>query len=149
MFSPLFLPLLLGPYDLTTRFPNFVLRFRPKSVFPFSVFGAKHDIYLWIQIIVDANPKFEGKTLLARLLAHGIPCTYVLLTAISYVIRKPTKCLLGAHGLLSNGSVVGRTGTLPLHPCHRSSVSGFLPPLDSKILNFACFHFLRIVLRGC
>jgi len=62
-------------------------------------------------IIADANPKFEGKTLLKRLVSHGIPCTYVLLTALSYVMRKPTKCLLGAHGLCNNGSVVSRTGS--------------------------------------
>jgi translation initiation factor eIF-2B subunit delta len=62
-------------------------------------------------IIVDSNPKFEGKTLLGRLVEAGIPCTYILITALSFVINDCKKCFLGAHGLLSNGSVVSRTGS--------------------------------------
>jgi translation initiation factor eIF-2B subunit delta len=40
----------------------------------------------------------------------GIPCSYILITALSHIIHDCTKCFLGAHGLLSNGAVVSRTG---------------------------------------
>eukprot|EP01127_Copromyxa_protea_P023822 TRINITY_DN9115_c0_g1_i1.p1 TRINITY_DN9115_c0_g1~~TRINITY_DN9115_c0_g1_i1.p1 ORF type:complete len:435 (+),score=92.72 TRINITY_DN9115_c0_g1_i1:49-1305(+) len=62
-------------------------------------------------IIVDSNPKFEGRTLLERLNAAGIDCTYLLLTGLSYVVKDATKFLMGAHGLLSNGAVVSRAGS--------------------------------------
>lgn len=62
-------------------------------------------------VVVDSNPKFEGRTMLSRLVESGIPCTYILITALSYVINDCKKCFLGAHGLLSNGSVVTRTGS--------------------------------------
>lgn len=62
-------------------------------------------------VIVDSNPKFEGRILLKRLVEVGIPCSYILITALSYVINDCTKCFLGAHGLLSNGVVVSRAGS--------------------------------------
>jgi len=62
-------------------------------------------------IIVDSRPKFEGRALLARLVKYGIECGYVMLTALSYVLKSVTKVFLGAAGLLSNGSVMSRLGT--------------------------------------
>jgi len=62
-------------------------------------------------IVVDANPKYEGRTLLNKLVSHGIRCTYALLTAVSYLIKEVSKVFLGAHSLLSNGAVVSRTGS--------------------------------------
>ena len=38
-------------------------------------------------IIVDSRPGVEGRQLAATLSAEGVPCTYVLLTAISYIMR--------------------------------------------------------------
>jgi translation initiation factor eIF-2B subunit delta len=64
---------------------------------------------------VDSNPKFEGRTLLERLNAAGIACTYLLLTGLSYVVKDATKFLMGAHGLLSNGAVVSRAGLYILY----------------------------------
>jgi len=62
-------------------------------------------------IVVDSNPKYEGRTLLSRLVSHGIRCTYVLVSAVSYIIKEVSKVFLGAHSLLSNGAVVSRTGS--------------------------------------
>ncbi|KAL9917769.1 eukaryotic translation initiation factor 2B subunit delta isoform 1-T1 [Glossina fuscipes fuscipes] len=62
-------------------------------------------------IIVDSRPFCEGQELLRRLTAKNIPCTYVLINAVSFVMPEVTKVLLGAHALLANGYVMARTGT--------------------------------------
>uniref|UniRef100_A0A1B0AAZ1 Translation initiation factor eIF2B subunit delta n=1 Tax=Glossina pallidipes TaxID=7398 RepID=A0A1B0AAZ1_GLOPL len=62
-------------------------------------------------IIVDSRPFCEGQELLRRLTAKDIPCTYVLINALSFVMPEVTKVLLGAHALLANGYVMARTGT--------------------------------------
>lgn len=62
-------------------------------------------------IVVDSRPFLEGQELLRRLTASGIPCTYVLINAVGFVMPEVTKILLGTHALLSNGYVMARTGT--------------------------------------
>ncbi|CAD7014010.1 unnamed protein product [Ceratitis capitata] len=62
-------------------------------------------------IVVDSRPFCEGRELLRRLTVKGIPCSYVLINAISFVMPEATKILLGAHALLANGYVMARTGT--------------------------------------
>jgi translation initiation factor eIF-2B subunit delta len=62
-------------------------------------------------IIVDARPKLEGKVLLARLVAAGVSCCYVLLPALGYVLSTVNKAFLGAHAMLANGAAVARVGT--------------------------------------
>ncbi|XP_037945578.1 translation initiation factor eIF-2B subunit delta-like isoform X3 [Teleopsis dalmanni] len=62
-------------------------------------------------IVVDSRPFCEGQELLRRLAAKEIPCTYVLINALGFVMRETTKVLLGAHALLANGYVMARTGT--------------------------------------
>ncbi|XP_017471739.1 PREDICTED: translation initiation factor eIF-2B subunit delta isoform X2 [Rhagoletis zephyria] len=62
-------------------------------------------------IVVDSRPFCEGQELLRRLTVKEIPCTYVLINAISFVMPEATKVLLGAHALLANGYVMARTGT--------------------------------------
>lgn len=37
-------------------------------------------------IVVDSRPGMEGTQLASTLSSEGIPCTYVLLTAISYIM---------------------------------------------------------------
>ncbi len=37
-------------------------------------------------VVADARLQLEGRQLLSRLLRAGIPCTYVLLNALSYII---------------------------------------------------------------
>ncbi|GIL45451.1 hypothetical protein Vafri_2690 [Volvox africanus] len=62
-------------------------------------------------VVMDSRPELEGRSTLARLLAAGIPCTYVHLNAGSYIIREVTKVeamerwgrtLKGTRGTVSN-----------------------------------------------
>ncbi|CAM9289011.1 unnamed protein product, partial [Choristocarpus tenellus] len=62
-------------------------------------------------IVVDSHPAMEGRQMVDRLTAAGVPCTYILLTAISYIMREVTKVLLGASAMMSNGAVLSRVGT--------------------------------------
>ena len=38
-------------------------------------------------------------------------CCYVLLSAVSYVMKEATKVLLGASAMLNNGALVSRVGS--------------------------------------
>ena len=62
-------------------------------------------------IVVDAKPLLEGKALLRDLREAGLECTYILMNALSFVMKDVTKILLGAEALLSDGSVYARVGT--------------------------------------
>ncbi|EDV20373.1 uncharacterized protein TRIADDRAFT_31911, partial [Trichoplax adhaerens] len=62
-------------------------------------------------IVVDSRPKLEGRELVNRLVKIGIRCSYVLINAVSYVMKEVTMILLGAHALLANGYVMSRVGT--------------------------------------
>lgn len=62
-------------------------------------------------IIVDSRPLLEGKDLLRTLRAANIDCSYILLNALSYIMRDVTKVYLGASALMSDGGVLGRVGT--------------------------------------
>ena len=62
-------------------------------------------------IVVDGRPDLSAKEkLLPKLLEAGIPCTYVMLSALSYILPEATKVFLGAAAVLSNGVVVARAG---------------------------------------
>ncbi|XP_072000184.1 translation initiation factor eIF2B subunit delta isoform X2 [Engystomops pustulosus] len=62
-------------------------------------------------IVVDSRPRLEGRETLRRLVNCGIHCTYILITAISYILPEVSKVFLGAHALLANGYVMSRVGT--------------------------------------
>ena len=38
-------------------------------------------------IVVDSRPHYEGKAMLAKLLANGISCTYLHLSALCYTMQ--------------------------------------------------------------
>ncbi len=42
-------------------------------------------------VVADSRPELEGRATLAALLAAGIPCSYVHLNGVAYVIREVTK----------------------------------------------------------
>ncbi|KAL4713853.1 hypothetical protein ACJJTC_015507 [Scirpophaga incertulas] len=52
-----------------------------------------------------------GREMLRRLTVHGVPCTYVDITALSFIMSSVQKVVLGASALLVNGSVLGAVGT--------------------------------------
>ncbi|KAG7508712.1 translation initiation factor eIF-2B subunit delta [Solea senegalensis] len=62
-------------------------------------------------IVVDSRPRLEGREALRRLVKKGISCTYVLISAVSYILPEVSKVFLGAHALLANGYVMSRVGT--------------------------------------
>uniref|UniRef100_A0A672P1L4 Translation initiation factor eIF2B subunit delta n=1 Tax=Sinocyclocheilus grahami TaxID=75366 RepID=A0A672P1L4_SINGR len=62
-------------------------------------------------IVVDSRPRLEGRETLRRLVKKGIRCTYVLISALSYILPEVSKVFLGAHALLANGYVMSRVGT--------------------------------------
>lgn len=62
-------------------------------------------------IVVDAQPLFEGKRTLRKLVDAGINCTYVPLSALTFMLREVTQVILGAHAMLSNGRLFSRVGT--------------------------------------
>ncbi|XP_041449054.1 translation initiation factor eIF-2B subunit delta isoform X2 [Drosophila obscura] len=88
-----------------------LLTFGCSSLIQFICEEAKRRQVAFRVIVVDSRPTCEGQEMLRRLHAHGIPCTYVLINAVGYVMTEATKVLLGAHALLANGYVMARTGT--------------------------------------
>ncbi|XP_017072996.1 translation initiation factor eIF-2B subunit delta isoform X2 [Drosophila eugracilis] len=88
-----------------------LLTFACSSLIQFICEEAKRRQVAFRVIVVDSRPGCEGQEMLRRLHAHGIPCTYVLINAVGYVMAEATKVLLGAHALLANGYVMARTGT--------------------------------------
>ena len=61
-------------------------------------------------VVVDGRPDLAGRAAVDALLTAGIPTTYVLLTALAYILPEATKVVLGAAAVLANGVVVGRAG---------------------------------------
>jgi translation initiation factor eIF-2B subunit delta len=62
-------------------------------------------------VVVDSRPVREGRSMAAALSAEGIPVTYILLGAVSYIMREVTKVFLGSSALMANGAVLSRVGT--------------------------------------
>ncbi|ODV90825.1 hypothetical protein CANCADRAFT_31671 [Tortispora caseinolytica NRRL Y-17796] len=62
-------------------------------------------------IVVDSRPLLEGKKLLQELQAADIPCSYVFMTGLHYVLSEVTAVVLGAHAMFSNGMLYSRAGT--------------------------------------
>lgn len=55
-------------------------------------------------IVVDSRPRLEGREALRRLVQRGISCTYVLISAVSYILpevimklRRLSKALILSH----------------------------------------------------
>ncbi|XP_023036992.1 translation initiation factor eIF-2B subunit delta isoform X1 [Drosophila willistoni] len=88
-----------------------LLTFGCSSLIHFICEEAKRRLVNFRVIVIDSRPNCEGQEMLRRLHVHGIPCSYVLINAVGYVMPEATKVLLGAHALLANGYVMARTGT--------------------------------------
>ncbi|EQC40775.1 hypothetical protein SDRG_01846 [Saprolegnia diclina VS20] len=77
-----------------------------------SLLKEAHDLKTKFRVIVvDSRPHFEGKKLLRALATHGLPCSYIHINALSYVMKQVTKVFLGASAFMSNGAAVARVGT--------------------------------------
>ncbi|XP_065897705.1 translation initiation factor eIF2B subunit delta-like [Dysidea avara] len=62
-------------------------------------------------IVVDSRPKMEGRNFLNSLVQNGIECSYILINAVTYIMKEVSKVFLGSHALLANGYVMSRVGT--------------------------------------
>jgi len=62
-------------------------------------------------MVIDSSPRFEGKQMCLSLLNAGISFDYGLINAAYYLVEDATKVLLGAHSMMSNGSLFSRIGT--------------------------------------
>jgi translation initiation factor eIF-2B subunit delta len=58
---------------------------------------------------------------LLRALQADIACSYVFLSGLSYSIREVTKVVLGAAAVLSNGTVLSRSGSAAVAMCAAAS----------------------------
>ena len=82
--------------------------------------GAKKKGTAFSVVVIDSRPGCEGRDVLAALLRAGVPCSYVAITAVSYIMGgasvggppAPTKVVMGAAAVMGNGSVVSRSGAL-------------------------------------
>uniref|UniRef100_A0A0K2T391 Translation initiation factor eIF2B subunit delta n=1 Tax=Lepeophtheirus salmonis TaxID=72036 RepID=A0A0K2T391_LEPSM len=78
-----------------------------RSVF---IYAAQNGVKFRV-IVADSRPKFEGKEMVRHLVKSGIKCTYVLISAVPYIIREVSKVIVGACSILANGTVNSRVGT--------------------------------------
>ncbi|EDQ86505.1 uncharacterized protein MONBRDRAFT_10853 [Monosiga brevicollis MX1] len=62
-------------------------------------------------VVVDSRPSMSGRKTAEYLATLGIPCTYILISAISYVMRNISKVFLSAEALLANGYFTGAIGS--------------------------------------
>lgn len=62
-------------------------------------------------IVADSPPLFGGKKTARALASAGIMTTYVLMTALPYVMKGVTTLMVGAHAVVSNGNLYSRVGT--------------------------------------
>ncbi|XP_037968687.2 translation initiation factor eIF-2B subunit delta isoform X1 [Plutella xylostella] len=62
-------------------------------------------------VVVGGRLARAAREMLRRLLAAGVVCTYLDITALSDAMSHVNKVLLGANSLLVNGSVLGAVGT--------------------------------------
>ncbi|XP_035217012.1 LOW QUALITY PROTEIN: translation initiation factor eIF-2B subunit delta-like [Stegodyphus dumicola] len=62
-------------------------------------------------VVVDSRPKLEGLEMLRCLVGKGISCSYISISAVSYVMKEVSKVITGAHALLANGCVMARLGS--------------------------------------
>ncbi|XP_039266970.2 translation initiation factor eIF2B subunit delta-like [Styela clava] len=62
-------------------------------------------------VVVDGRPRLSGIGALQKLTKAGISCSYTLVSGVTYLLPEITKVMYGAHGLLSNGYVIGAVGT--------------------------------------
>eukprot|EP00924_Labyrinthula_sp_SR-Ha-C_P001189 maker-scaffold_7-snap-gene-16.5-mRNA-1 protein AED:0.04 eAED:0.04 QI:162/0.83/0.85/1/0.83/0.71/7/55/392 len=66
-------------------------------------------------VVIASNPIIEESFNMYKSLKNGgVSCEYVDFSALSLVVSKITKVILGASGLMSNGSVLSRVGTAPI-----------------------------------
>jgi len=62
-------------------------------------------------IVTESRPLYEGRKLATELLSFEIPFTLIIDSAIGYFTSEADVALVGADSILSDGSIVNKTGT--------------------------------------
>eukprot|EP00126_Sphaerothecum_destruens_P012731 Sdes_comp21805_c0_seq1m20369 len=62
-------------------------------------------------VVLDSRPRLEGANVVKRLTKHGLECSYLLISAASYIMKDITKVFLGAHAFMANGYLMSRVGS--------------------------------------
>eukprot|EP01116_Phalansterium_solitarium_P008498 TRINITY_DN22404_c0_g1_i1.p1 TRINITY_DN22404_c0_g1~~TRINITY_DN22404_c0_g1_i1.p1 ORF type:complete len:658 (+),score=151.15 TRINITY_DN22404_c0_g1_i1:159-2132(+) len=88
-----------------------ILTYARSNVVELLCLKAKKDKKSFRVIVVDSRPKKEGKRLLKALVEADIECTYVLINAVSYVMKEVSKVFVGAYAMMANGNLISRVGT--------------------------------------
>ncbi|KAI3633353.1 hypothetical protein MIR68_008300 [Amoeboaphelidium protococcarum] len=73
---------------------------------------ARRDGVRFSVVCVDSRPLFEGRKMMEHLMQQGIDCSYTQLSGFHLLMSgSATKVIIGAHGMLSNGALMSRSGT--------------------------------------
>lgn len=97
--------------DAHIRDGDNVLTFAHSSVVFETLAAARREGKEFSVICVDSPPLFEGKRMAVELMRLGIPTTYILISALPYVLDAVTTVMVGAHAMVSNGHLYSRVGT--------------------------------------
>ncbi|XP_026731902.1 translation initiation factor eIF-2B subunit delta isoform X1 [Trichoplusia ni] len=65
-------------------------------------------------VVAGSRAQPAAAHMLRRLVARGLPCTYIDITALGFIMNTVSKVVLGAGALLVNGSVLGAAGSAQL-----------------------------------
>jgi len=88
-----------------------ILTYAKSSIVQQTLVKAHTDGKKFRVIIVDTRPLFEGKHHTKVLADLGMDVKYCMMSGMCHNIRDATKVLLGAHAMMSNGTLFSRAGT--------------------------------------
>jgi translation initiation factor eIF-2B subunit delta len=114
-----------------------IVTFAASSVVEQVLLEAKKRDVKFRVIVVDGRPLLEGKILVKKLSACGIPCSYALVSSVYTMLKSATKVMMGAHAVLFNGSVYSRIGTAAVA----------MSASDSKVPVMICCETYKFVNR--
>ena len=70
--------------------------------------------------VTEARPTSTGFDYASDLAALGVPTTVVLDTAVAYYMERVDVVLVGAEGVMENGGIINRVGTLTVATCAKA-----------------------------
>ncbi|VDP18155.1 unnamed protein product [Soboliphyme baturini] len=70
--------------------------------------------------LTDSEPKKDLELFVKQLRAEGINCTVILFAAVGYIMEKMDMVFVGAEGVVENGGIVNKIGTLTVAICAKA-----------------------------
>ena len=71
-------------------------------------------------LVTEGRPDGAGACVAAALAELGVPCTVVLDAAVASAMERADLVLVGAEGVVENGGVINKVGTLTVATCARA-----------------------------